>query len=128
MSDRPSGQLPKIIVADVVAEKPLSDPARDKKVLAESKWFSSGTFSRENATTTSEWVNIALRCLMACALYFLTVGWLGAVLYVVYLQIKLRGHLSDGVLIALLTTTTLNVIGLLATVAIYLFPKSKEDK
>ena len=39
-----------------------------------------------------------------------------------------RFHLADGVVIALITTTTATVIGVFLTVANYLFPKRDQAK
>jgi len=52
-----------------------------------------------------------------CVVY----AWLTFICFVIFLQIILAGKLSDSVLIALLTTTTINVIGLLVLVHKYFF-------
>ena len=53
---------------------------------------------------------------------FLVVAWLLVVLLVVVACGRQCLHLSDAVLIALISTTTVNVVALFAIVAHYLFP------
>ena len=67
------------------------------------------------------WVEIWLRLAMAVALFLVVAGYIAWVLILVADQ---RGEvkLSDTVLGVLLGTTSVNVIGLLLTVARYLFP------
>jgi hypothetical protein len=67
------------------------------------------------------WVEIWLRVGMAVALFLVVVG------YIIWVLVFLGGQtgetrLSDTVLGVLLGTTSVNVIGLLLTVARYLFP------
>jgi hypothetical protein len=67
------------------------------------------------------WVEIWLRVSMAVALFLVVVG------YIIWVLVFLGGQtgdvrLSDTVLGVLLGTTSVNVIGLLLTVARYLFP------
>ena len=67
-------------------------------------------------------VDIGLRFIMAAAFLYLTNTWLSQVGTIIQSQTT-EHHLSDTVLVALLTTTTINVLGLLYFVANYLFPK-----
>ncbi len=72
--------------------------------------------------------DILQRRTFAPKLYVLTCVWLVLVLGIVVLQGFSEGRfhffrLSDGVLIALLGTTTINVVGLFYVVAKYLFPE-----
>ncbi len=71
--------------------------------------------------------DIRQRKTFAPKLYALTCLWLVLVIAIVLLQGFSDGryhffHLADGVLIALLGTTTVNVVGLFYVVAKYLFP------
>lgn len=72
--------------------------------------------------------DIRQRRTFAPKLYLLTCCWLAAVLGVLFTQGFSDGrlhffHLNDNVLIALLGTTTVNVVGLFYVVAKYLFPE-----
>lgn len=67
-------------------------------------------------------------------IYRLTIGWLIVVGFILLLQgfsayfwvARLKPfHLSDGVIIALITGTSINIIGLMAIVIHYLFPNGK---
>ncbi len=73
--------------------------------------------------------DIRQRKAFAPKLYVLTCIWLILVIGIVLLQGFSEGHyhlfrLSEGVLIALLGTTTVNVVGLFYVVAKYLFPEN----
>jgi hypothetical protein len=70
------------------------------------------------------WVEMFLRVCMAAGLFYLVWLYIWHVLDIVKEQ-KTPDKLSDTVMSVLLGTTSLNVIGLLATVATYLFPSSK---
>lgn len=72
--------------------------------------------------------DIQQRRTFAPKLYLLTCWWLGSVTLILLLQGLSEGRLhffrlSDSVLIALLGTTTVNVVGLFYVVAKYLFPE-----
>lgn len=72
--------------------------------------------------------DIRQRKAFAPKLYVLTCVWLSLVLAILLLQGFSEGRyhffrLSEGVLIALLGTTTVNVVGLFYVVAKYLFPQ-----
>ena len=72
--------------------------------------------------------DIRQRRTFAPKLYVLTCCWLGCVLAILLTQGVSEGrlhffHLNDGVLVALLGTTTVNVVGLFYVVAKYLFPE-----
>lgn len=58
-------------------------------------------------------------------IFAVTVVWMFLVLMVVFLCASGRWHLSDSVLIALITTTTATVIGIFIIVANYLFNRDK---
>jgi len=76
---------------------------------------------------------LTMRTVFALLLFGLTLGWLGFIGWVVWLSglgwaFKRPFLLSDPVLIALITTTTLNVLGLFYGVTQWLFPKLNKDK
>lgn len=80
------------------------------------------------AELTSFNQDILQRRSFAPKLYLLTCVWLGLVTLIVLLQGFSEGRwhifrLDDSVLIALLGTTTVNVVGLFYVVAKYLFPE-----
>jgi flagellar biosynthesis/type III secretory pathway protein FliH len=57
-------------------------------------------------------------------IYKLAVFWLGAVILILLLNgTQLEAPLSDGVLLALIGSTTVNVLGLLYIIVNYLYPK-----
>jgi len=67
--------------------------------------------------------DIKARKLYAGLIYTLVVLWLGFILWIVIATGSGWYKLSDTVLVALITTTTLNVLGLFLVVTQYLFPK-----
>lgn len=62
----------------------------------------------------------------AGGLFITLCAWLVAILLLLFLQgFKLGGfHLTDGILVAALGTTTVNIIALFIVVAKYIFPNS----
>lgn len=75
--------------------------------------------------------NIQLRKLYAGLLFSVLVFWIFVIMYVVLstasgcqmLMPRVGFHLSDAVVITLITTTTANVVGFFFAVTNYLFPK-----
>jgi Fe2+ transport system protein B len=63
-------------------------------------------------------------------LFGLTVVWLAIVVIFLFLQATTKGwfHLSDSVLIAFITSTTVAVIGLFMLVGKWLFPSSEHEE
>lgn len=59
------------------------------------------------------------------AIFYVMVLWVMMVLFIVIQSANGRWHLSDSVLIALITTTTATVIGVFIVVANYLFNRDK---
>lgn len=59
------------------------------------------------------------------SIFTVTVIWMFLVLMIIVQSASGRWHLSDSVLIALITTTTANVIGVFIIVANYLFNRDK---
>jgi hypothetical protein len=101
-------------------------PKTDPAAKAEKNWFLNHlkTPSRETVSIVGLIIDIGLRVLMSGAFLGMAWWWLCKVADIVNHQSEEgHAHLSDAVLVALLTTTTLNVLGLLFFVANYLFPK-----
>jgi hypothetical protein len=69
------------------------------------------------------WIRVA----MVGVLSGLVAWWLSSVLIILDRRTRDPDKLTDGVLIALLGTTTLNVVGLMYTIARYLFPQHKDQ-
>jgi len=68
--------------------------------------------------------NTELRKLYTKRIFWVVIVWLGAMLVLVTLTAIFEGFkLEASVLIALITTTTLGVIGLMTVVLTYLFPR-----
>jgi hypothetical protein len=73
----------------------------------------------------SEQERTIARCFYAPAFFLLSCFWLLIVTVLLYLNGFSIVHVSDSVLIAVVTTTTANIIGTLLVVAKYLFPNEK---
>jgi hypothetical protein len=82
--------------------------------------------SRQRIADIGFLLDIVLRLVFAGLFAYLAYWWLDRVGGIVDRQTDEK-KLSDAVLVALLTTTTVNVLGLLYFVASYLFPKLKPD-
>lgn len=80
----------------------------------------------EKVAVGSGCADILLRVLMSFAFLGVASVWLWFVSNIVREQTPEK-HLSDTVLVTLLTTTTINVLGLLYFVANYLFPKQQRS-
>lgn len=65
------------------------------------------------------------RKVFSIIIFAITVLWMFLVLFIVVQCSRKAFHLSDGVLIALITTTTANVFGFFYVVVNYLFNKEK---
>ncbi len=74
--------------------------------------------------------NRILKIFFAVAVFFLVTCWIHEVLKIVFLQgyHTKSFNLSDSVLIALLTTTSINIFGYLLIVLKYLFDNKKVHK
>lgn len=97
----------------------------DDKAKKEGNWLFNlfGKLADEKiARIVGMYIDMALRFLMALLFFILTRGWLYGVLELMGKQTESK-TLQDSVLIALLTTTTINVLALLTAVAFYLFPR-----
>jgi len=65
------------------------------------------------------------RKVFSIIIFAITIPWMFLVLFIVVQCSRKAFHLSDGVLIALITTTTANVFGFFYVVVNYLFNKDK---
>ncbi|MBA4028091.1 MAG: hypothetical protein C0475_02940 [Planctomyces sp.] len=95
------------------------------KRLEGEQWREEFRWKKEAADLKGHERDIENRGKYTSRLYWLMVGWMGAVYAVIVLSgLTAWGFkLSDAVLIALITGTTANVIGLFVIVARYLFAK-----
>ena len=108
------GQLPPLVV--------------DAHAAAEQRWWHK-MWKKEHAEVTGMYLDIVLRLLMCAALLWICWAWLDRICGIVEKQTEDgKKSLSDPVLIALLTTTTANILGLLLIVVGYLFPKRIGEK
>jgi hypothetical protein len=133
-AERPSQPDPDL---QLIADAPPPQALRQEEVVAEA-------IRRERERLELEQLRELVRELRqnteqrreyATRLFAVMVGWLAVVGYVVLAQgfgvgfyRAGRFHLSDSVVIALITTTTAAVIGAFLTVANYLFPKRDLSK
>lgn len=113
----------------VVKEELPASPVKDDGANRERSSLFDRLGSEHNARLISVYIDITLRAVMAFLFYFLTCCWLAAVFcLLVVQQTCATKHLSDTVLVTLLTTTTINVLGLVTAVAVYLFPRNVRSK
>ena len=109
----------------VKAEAQPSAVLEDERSRKEKK-FLSGLLEKladeKNARVAGIYIDTILRFVMAFLFFWLAQAWLTGVLELLGKQ-SAEKTLSDPVLIALLTTTTINVLAMLAAVAVYLFPR-----
>ncbi len=76
----------------------------------------------------SKTIDIILRYIFAFWVLFIVTWFLYYVKDILYLKFNYEKHLSDTVIIALLTTTTINILTLAFMVISYLFPKKLKKK
>ncbi|MGL6076024.1 MAG: hypothetical protein ACRC8S_17850 [Fimbriiglobus sp.] len=108
-----------------VAEKQLPQSLPEPNAEKESRWLFSGLLEPGKAQAVSLYADIFLRLIVGAAFLWITHSWLNSVIAVLEKQSGIEKPLSDAVLIAMLTTTTINVLGLALAMALYLFPKRK---
>ena len=77
---------------------------------------------------TSKYLDISLRYVFALWVLFIVTWFLYYVKEILYLKFNYEKTLSDTVIIALLTTTTINILTLAFMVISYLFPKKLKKK
>jgi hypothetical protein len=120
----PEKDHPSINLSLVTA--PPSDEGTESEQLAE-KEFEALEIARRKTIVAGLQDDLLARRTWGNRIFLLLVAWLIAVFVVVVCQgFGLLGfHLSDSVLITLITTTTANILGLGYVVANYLFPKNK---
>ena len=76
----------------------------------------------------SKTIDIILRYIFAFWVLFIVTWFLYYVKEILYLKFNYEKNLSDTVIIALLTTTTINILTLAFMVISYLFPKKLKKK
>ena len=125
MSDPASPTAPPSPPSVNLIGEPAPPAAPDPSAKEERKWFLNlKSVDRETVNVWGLIVDIGLRTAMSVLFMWMAWWWLCKVADIVNNQTaEGRTHLSDTVLVALLTTTTINVLGLLYFVANYLFPK-----
>lgn len=96
-----------------------SDDASKKRAQAETKGIELDNVEKAE--------NILQRGIYSKCLFFVLVLWLIAILTVFILIGFGTLHYGDNVIIAFITTTTINVIGIYLIVARYLFPSKSQS-
>ena len=94
-----------------------AEPTLETKEQVEIRYLQVRTLSKQE--------RMVARRFYAPAFFVLSCLWLLVVTVLLYLNGFSVVHVSDAVLIALMTTTTANIIGTLLLVAKYLFPSKK---
>lgn len=100
----------------------------DKKAKKEWSELFGSLLDDSKARIVGLYIDILLRLVMSVLFFWITRTWLLTVLEILEKQTSGQVKLSDTVLVTLLSTTTLNVLGLLLAVAVYLFPRKVEEK
>ena len=80
------------------------------------------------AKTWRYWIDTGLRIVFSIAYTWLLIVWLNKVIHILTHNNLCGYKLSDNVLIALLVTSTANVIGMVVIVLKNLFPEKNKDK
>ena len=105
----------------------LDDPADVRLAQDEERWFAK---ERSRVQLQGLINDLEARRKWGERVFWLLVGWLIAdFLFVCFQGFGYNGfHVSDPIIITLISTTTVNVLGLGYVVANYLFPKPSNDK
>lgn len=98
---------------------------RAKKIDNKSKEIDIGS---KKIDIFSKGYDIILRVIFAFWVLFIVTNFLLFVKEILYLKFNYEKNLSDNVIIALLTTTTINILTLAFMVISYLFPKKLKKK
>jgi hypothetical protein len=107
-------------VQKVILESSPSEPDSDVRVDLERERLE---IERLRTDLNSLKNDITARKVYVGLTYFLVIVWLGLIIWIIIATGSGWYKLSDTVLVALITTTTLNVLGLFLVVTQYLFPK-----
>ncbi len=112
------------IVSNLISDIEISSSSPDKETSASQSLYQA---QLNDATLKNFLQNQLARKIYSYRIFFITSSWLGAVILILIFQgFKLWGfNLSNTVLIALLGTTTVNVLGFFIIVIQYLFNKEK---
>ncbi len=113
-----------VIVSNLISDIQTS-PSRPDKETFESQAFYQNRFNEANLNNFVQ--NQGARKIYSNRIFVITSCWLGSVILILLLQgFKIWGFsISNPVLIALLGTTTVNVLGFFVIVIQYLFNKQK---
>ena len=119
---------------EAIAEMPAAAEAEVESAVLDEVSFVAETASLEIDRTKDELITArdlhATRKEYTSKLFRLIVVWLSVVVLFVFLSatLKPRFSLSDGVLIAFITSTTVSVLGLFVLVAKWLFPQGPDKR
>lgn len=120
----------RVLAPRAITSQPVGDTALETETLRQEQLRVE--LEKLRAELESFTQDVRQRRTFAPKLYVLTCVWLAAVIVVILMQGFSEGwhhffRLSDPVLIALLGTTTVNVVGLFYVVAKYLFPEKPSN-
>lgn len=96
--------------------------------FALSNQFEQQKLLRYKAKTWRFWIDTGLRLIFSIIYTWLLIVWLNKVIHILTHNNICDYKLSDNVLIALLVTSTANVIGMVVIVLKNLFPEKNKDK
>lgn len=119
---------------EAIAEMPAAAEAEVESAQLDEVSFVAETASLEINRTKDELITArdlhATRKEYTSKLFWLIVVWLSIVVLFVFLSatLKPRFSLSDSVLIAFITSTTVSVLGLFVLVAKWLFPQGSDKR
>jgi hypothetical protein len=128
----PGEQQAKLTPADIFVPREPVQKAAKKAAKAEANQFQLPTRAQLARKGLQDHLQRlqqehGLRVMMAVGIFLVCLAWLMFVGFVLFLQGLFHGYIfsvSDSIMIAFLATTTVNVLGLLATVIRYLFPRN----
>lgn len=127
LQPKPAGQITEEIDSDSTPVKPATVPVfeaeRNERLLVQAQ--KQQELRKLTAETDKIVQDNTSRRKFSWAIFTVMVLWMVMVLFVVIFCATGRWHLSDSVLIALITTTTATVIGVFVVVANYLFNRDK---
>lgn len=119
---------PKPRVPDSALEK-ISPPNPEQELQVHENMVRQAELQRKQYDLHVEQIMLKQRKLYASLLFCLSIAWLSAIGLFLFLAGLGKLRVADSVLIALITTTTANVLGLFYIVARWLFPnRNNQDK
>lgn len=103
-------------------------PSSDKDVIVRTKMeYDAHEIARKEIELRGLSDNIIARKIYAKLIFLLNVAWLGAILWIIIASGSGWYKISDTVLVALITSTTVNITAFFLVVTRYLFPSAKTD-